>query len=778
MLRRFFNFRSPSRRTRRRPSVQTLETRSMLAADSIGVLPTDNAEFLLGRVVVTPVFFESDGSIDTETQNWTESEIEATIDKIADAVNWWSDTLDALNTVHSLEFVLDTTWATNPFDTPLELIDRPSEDTSSAVGSFLTTQGYGGLGSISAATHAFNHQQRIDHEADWSFTMYVVDSSDDSDGFFASGGNFRGAFAFPGGLYYVSPSERPTSTFTHELGHIFWARDEYPGGGSYTDRRGYYNSQNLNAHDNPTPGFVQQPSIMGGGEILTDAFNSNTSPESTLAFVGWQDSDGDGIFDVADVPHYLEGLGTFDQDTNVFQFNGSVEVRTLANQNPSGNQSDITLNRVSEIQYSLDDGPWQTAHTLDAQIASLDFSFTPTSSFEVIRLRAIDGSNGVVSNEVIGTNLIPATEAESEIVLLIDDVNGDGVWQASETALDGYTVTANKTDQSPVQTVTANAADFSDGSFGNNQVKGLTFRATGILTNGNVNVFEFELASEIKAFHAFSTIAGEWDPEFNELSPLEIDFDSPTGLVTVGLAGPAGGGFGRIEAYDADGNFIRRVTSSDLEFSQQQTLEINDAEGRIASIRIIGQGSDSILVTSVSAGVTASQTVGTDGTARFALLPEDATSFEFAAQNLKEQFVIATAEEFTLPSDSPATIYARQIVDSPLYNTTEPLDVNQVDGVSPLDALLIINELTSNGTRLLTESDLGGDLFDTNNDGFVSPLDALLVINALTTGSSSGEGEQALAQSSQAESVAPPNDVVFATASASDDDDFSPSSLF
>ena len=32
----------------------------------------------------------------------------------------------------------------------------------------------------------------------------------------------------------IVPAGRPASTFAHEIGHMFWARDEYPGGGSYS----------------------------------------------------------------------------------------------------------------------------------------------------------------------------------------------------------------------------------------------------------------------------------------------------------------------------------------------------------------------------------------------------------------------------------------------------------------------------------------------------------------------------------------------------------------
>ena len=38
---------------------------------------------------------------------------------------------------------------------------------------------------------------------------------------------------------------------------------------------------------------------------------------STLAMLGWQDSDGDGIFDVLDVPHRLTGSGYMPQGFQV-----------------------------------------------------------------------------------------------------------------------------------------------------------------------------------------------------------------------------------------------------------------------------------------------------------------------------------------------------------------------------------------------------------------------------------------------------------------------------
>lgn len=74
------------------------------------------------------------------------------------------------------------------------------------------------------------------------------------------------------------------------------------------------------------------------------------------------------------------------------------------------------------------------------------------------------------------------------------------------------------------------------------------------------------------------------------------------------------------------------------------------------------------------------------------------------------------------------------------HNYDNPVDVNNRDGVSPLDALTVINELDAHrfsdpATGRLVSPATPPPFYDVNNDGFVSPLDALLVINALPSNS-------------------------------------------
>jgi len=79
----------------------------------------------------------------------------------------------------------------------------------------------------------------------------------------------------------------------------------------------------------------------------------------------------------------------------------------------------------------------------------------------------------------------------------------------------------------------------------------------------------------------------------------------------------------------------------------------------------------------------------------------------------------------------------------PFHNPLVAADVNGDFTISPLDALVVINRLNTQGSGPLAgqaPSDVNS-FVDTDNDNNLSPLDALLVINAINNGE--GVGEQA-----------------------------------
>jgi hypothetical protein len=69
------------------------------------------------------------------------------------------------------------------------------------------------------------------------------------------------------------------------------------------------------------------------------------------------------------------------------------------------------------------------------------------------------------------------------------------------------------------------------------------------------------------------------------------------------------------------------------------------------------------------------------------------------------------------------------------HNSLNHLDVDSDGSVAPIDALYIVNDINSSGSRKLAVPTALATLqsrhlyFDTDGDSFISPMDALLVIN-------------------------------------------------
>ena len=92
-------------------------------------------------------------------------------------------------------------------------------------------------------------------------------------------------------------------------------------------------------------------------------------------------------------------------------------------------------------------------------------------------------------------------------------------------------------------------------------------------------------------------------------------------------------------------------------------------------------------------------------------------------------------------ADGEVEDYEIQLISSSWHNANAPTDVNDIAGATPLDALLVINELND---RLVSDPvsgvlDLPANpppFYDVNDDGVVSPVDAISVINDIpvTTG--------------------------------------------
>ncbi len=126
-----------------------------------------------------------------------------------------------------------------------------------------------------------------------------------------------------------------------------------------------------------------------------------------------------------------------------------------------------------------------------------------------------------------------------------------------------------------------------------------------------------------------------------------------------------------------------------------------------------------------------------------------------------DQFALPVVGNFDPPLSGPLSSSSTDdgSINEPTDDTSllpeSPLDINADGQVSPLDALLVINELNATSERDRSSVNTGTTL-DVNGDGHISPVDALLILNELN--SQGRQPNEAVA--------AAPIDLVFADSAA------------
>ncbi len=780
---------------RRRIFFEVLEARTVMAP--LGAFPDDTGEYMLGDVLVTVVLMESDPSLpgaDFNSEDWNATTISAVQGKVQAGMDWWKQTLTSSNEFYNnpalplLNFKYDWTWALDPAETLYEPINRYSSAHELWINDFLDRPDVNFAQSLDIYkdVKAFNNFQRERHHTDWAFTIFVVNSTNDTDDFFPLNPspapdevNYRGAFAFLGGQFLVIPSDRPAMTFAHETGHIFYALDEYSTGHSYSQRSGYYNTQNTNgANGNPTPNFlsVQQPSIMATGSGQTTAWLNHVASDSSKSAIGWLDSDGDGVMDALDVPFSLKGSGSYNPAAGQYKFTGTSSVRTSANRNTFGGQNtnviynDISINKIRRAQYALDGGAWNTI---------ADFANTPTTAAldltingigtgaHTIKIRTIDTRTGATSEEFIGT-INPANEATPPQVtsggnslagFAFSDANANGDWDTGETVLTGWTVELRNIDDGLLTLAqTIEPSDFSENALLNTIKPGITLSAVGATAGGDLVMARTSIRSGVgKVFYAGSTanetFASIRNANGTALSVdrrLKISLGAPVTNVSLkavsAAVGSGSSSVGRLEAYDINNNLIGRYTTSALGAGQSEVMTITHAAADIKYVIASGHLETEVLFDSLVVGPATSTKTGVDGSFSLGALPPGTYDLKVvAAPNYIATNPDNARMSVTVPANGagPTNLYfGFQFGGNPWHNLPEPLNVNATGGISAFDALLIINFINLNPTTpVLVASEAQPGLYiDVNNDNRCTAFDALAIINYLNLYGSTGSG--------------------------------------
>jgi hypothetical protein len=789
----------------RRLRLEPLETRALLTAYTYpyGAMPDDTGEYMLGDVAVNVVLMESDPTLapydnnspsdpihpgrGSPVENWDAAGIATVKANIEAGLQWWKATLANMfpnAPANILNFHVNYQYADNPVHTGYEPIDRSSNDflvtdPSKPHGAggwmydFLYQTGFGTTGNFSTDIRAFNDftRQQTNPDGtqnDWAFTIFVVNNANDADKLFAPGG-FTQAFSYAGGRFEVVPASRPASTFSHETGHQFWALDEYASAGNYLDQRGYYNTQNLNSWDNPTAGFVQAPTIMSNGTALSDAFDNHTLDPYTMAAVGWQDSDHDGIMDVLDVPFTLSGSGQYDAIAQKYTFSGSSSVNTLPNRNSSGLQDDITINQINVVQYSLDDsGQWLTAPvTLPPRTyqTSLDFSI-PIVGSHTLKIRTKDLRTGVTSNEFLGETDAPTEGGGGVGGIVFSDSNANGGWDSGESPIPDVGLEVTDLNDVPIDLQgLIEPDDSTQGQVLNNINSGARLSAVGSNIQSPGDVFARSASGAAPAAGlAFSsnTSFGSASLVWNQSQQLRVDFTTKASTVSLQAYATGGGAsYGRLEAYNSANQLIARFTTGALT-SSGAAMTVSRPQGDIDHVIAYGHLGTNVVLDTLQWGPGASATSNTFGAYSLDGLPDGTYRVHVSAP--AGYFVSTPASGYaTIAVSGGQTTGSVNFGIAPIgghrfHNVANGYNVNNDAGnaVSPIDALMVINYLNAHlggeGEITPTDNPQAVGYIDVNDDGKCSPIDALGVINYINSHvGAHGEGEAA-----QAAAVNPP----------------------
>jgi len=405
----------------------------------------ETSEYFIGRVAVGIVLPESDGSIDPSTEDWTESERALVLSEITAALDWWA----AREPNAHLTFVYDDGTAA-PIPTSYEPITRPYSGQALWIAEVMAKKGYSSS-SYFDQVRQYNNALRQTYDTDWAFTIFVVDSSNDSDNRFADG---YFAYAYLGGPFTVmtygndgyGPSNMD-AVAAHEIGHIFLALDQYYSAYQPCTRKsGYLGVENQNSQYGNCASNVT--SIMRG-QIWP--YYAGAVDEYARGQVGWRDSDGDGILDPVDTTLTLDTVTTDyladPERPNVLTFTSTGVVRD--DPYPSPMRRSTIINTIAQVQYRVADGEWSDAQptdgAFDTYTEGFTFTFTtpplPTGDHN-LDLRVLDSAGNELLETIATVSVVDPVDAILDTTLMRLGQQGEGEGEAEQVTYSGQGISA------------------------------------------------------------------------------------------------------------------------------------------------------------------------------------------------------------------------------------------------------------------------------------------------------------------------------------------------
>ena len=351
----------------------------------------DNSEFLHGRVGVVLIFPESNGSIDANEFNWTPALISNCVSEIQNGMSWWRSIAGDTGKLEFSFFLYDSGVNIGYEAIRRDMADE-NGDQSLVLTAILNALGQPTTPTPFEAMKYFNNTFRVNHsELDWVYIAIVVNDGG-SPLTFPNSNHF--AFAYIGGPFMVLTYSNDGCGINnmdvvsaHEMGHIFYALDEYAEAGmTANETSGYIPTRNENT-------------LAGGGtwneatcimRSSTQPIDNNTACIYTRGQMGLTDTDVDFIPDILDLLPVanLTALPPSSTSNESFSIQGICFSESLPNNNPYGNRNNITINQIDTVQVRMDSGAWKSA--------------TPYDSFDT----QFERFNYIVSDYSTGTHVI------------------------------------------------------------------------------------------------------------------------------------------------------------------------------------------------------------------------------------------------------------------------------------------------------------------------------------------------------------------------------------
>jgi len=382
-------------------------------------LKYSGTEYLLGNVSVNVILPESNGAIDAQTENWDSTRETSVTSEITEGLNdlrtlYGTALPAAIKPSFTYHYYLGRTNANA--QTSYEPINRNAapvfNDCTTGEGlwacEILNKLGYSSFTGYTKARE-FNGDTRISDGTDWAYTIFVVDSYNDTDGKFPDG---RFGYAWVGGPWVVMTYDNDGWGITrlnyvtrHETGHINYANDEYTSSGCVcTTLAGYVNYQNQNCK-NCCSTCVSC--------VMDD--NSAAVCYYTKGQIGWGDLDSDNIPDPVDIlPETTLTAYSPDPTTNTtLTYTGTSTILKNTNNNVYNYKCDINILTIANVQYRVDGGSWLSATPSDGSFNSGSEGYTMTigplaGGTHTIETRAVDElgqTDGTVATDTVTINV-------------------------------------------------------------------------------------------------------------------------------------------------------------------------------------------------------------------------------------------------------------------------------------------------------------------------------------------------------------------------------------